>query len=172
MAAAGIFADDERIELLDGWIIPTTPIGPDHSATVELLRELFQKAVPHGYCLRFQQTLLLPTSAPQPDAVVARGQTRDYRQRHPDAADAALVVEVADSSLAVDRGAKAALYAAAGIPEYWIIDLAARHVVINRSPDIAQARYQQQEIVQPPRQLPLILDGAERGQVDVGELFS
>lgn len=75
---------------------------------------------------------LTPVSQPEPDIAVVKGSARDYAVAHP--TTALLVVEVAESTLAFDRGEKASLYAGAGISEYWVLNLVARRLEVSRDP--------------------------------------
>jgi Uma2 family endonuclease len=130
MIGLGLFAD-ERIELLRGVLVKLTPQLAAHASTVSRLNHLLMTRLQGRFGLRIQSPLALSDdSEPEPDvAVVAPG---DYDTEHP--RSALLVVEVADSSLRKDR-AKAALYASAGIAEYWIINLGARTIEVHSSPD-------------------------------------
>jgi Uma2 family endonuclease len=129
LVALGAFAG-ERLELLQGALVTMSPQHAPHAATISRLTKLLVRRLADTYELRFQLPLAIAEdSEPEPDvAIVAAG---DYQRAHP--TTALLVIEVADSSLARDRR-KAALYAAAGIPECWIIDLAARVVEVYRAP--------------------------------------
>lgn len=148
-----------------------TPIGPDHSATVEILRELLHAMVPDGFCLRFQQPVTLTGSEPQPDAAIARGKSRDYRRRHPSSKDLAIVIEIADSSLPLDQGLKTSIYAADGVPEYWIVNLVDRKIEVFREPQSPAGVYSQRATFGPGQDIPLVLDGRECGHVNVAQLF-
>lgn len=129
LVAEGCF-DDERIELLAGWLVAMSPSSAAHAWVVQTLDERL-RAVGEAATVRAQLPLALSAdSEPEPDlAVVPPG---DYRARHPD--HALLVVEVADTSLAKDRGPKAELYASAGVPEYWIVNLVDRVVEVHTEP--------------------------------------
>jgi Uma2 family endonuclease len=134
MGTEGILRSDERVELIDGEIVDMTPTGPRHSSSVARLVTLLTAALP-GAEIRFQDVLHLRDGFdPQPDAAVYRSRADRYAKSHPTAADALLVVEVADSSLLYDRTTKTEHYAAAGIPEYWLLDLKRSRVVILRNP--------------------------------------
>jgi len=120
MVEAGLFRD-ERVELLRGLLVEMSPQDPRHSAPIDRLTELLVLALAPRARVRVQLPVALSEdSEPEPDlAVVAAG---DYDTEHP--THALLVIEVAGSSLRKDRGLKASLYAEAGVPEYWIVDLA------------------------------------------------
>ena len=128
LAEAGILAEDERIELLDGEIIVMAPIGPPHEGGTdqlnsELAHRLYGRAI-----VRVQGSVQLnDDSLPQPDIAILRLRD-DYHRERPMPADVLLLIEVADSSLEYDRRAKLPRYAAAGIPEVWIANLRTRQV--------------------------------------------
>ena len=137
MIEAGLFGGPRprRAELIGGEIREMTPIGPAHEDAVTRLDDWSHDNAPSSEVLiRVQSSIGLPEidSAPQPDvAWVVRG---DYRDRRPTAAEVLLITEVAESSLASDRSEKAELYAAAGIAEYWLVDLTSRAVEVRRDP--------------------------------------
>lgn len=134
LAAAGFFGDDDRFELIDGEIVEMVPIGPKHAGVTTLVGDALRSAVGPSYHIRDQNPLALtPYSEPQPDVAVVAGGPRDYLDGHP--ASAVLVVEVADTTGSYDRERKGPLYAAAGIPEYWIVDLPTRTVEVYRAPE-------------------------------------
>ena len=128
MDAAGIFHPDERIELLDGEIITMAPINEPHADGTDRLEDLLKENLRGRARVRVQGPVQLnDRSLPQPDIAVLQLRP-DYHRRHPLPADVYLLVEVADSSLASDRSVKLALYADAGIPEVWIVNVPARQV--------------------------------------------
>ena len=106
MIEAGVFAADERFELLEGWIVAEITRTPPHDVAIELLTDALRGALPAGWWVRVQSAITLTDSEPEPDLAVVRGAVRDHVQRHPDAAEIAVVIEVADSSLAPDRDLK------------------------------------------------------------------
>jgi Uma2 family endonuclease len=139
MAEAGIFRPNERVELIDGEILTKSGQTSVHSIALLLAAEALRAACGKGFDVRPQLALALSeTSEPEPDLAVVAGSPRDYRDAHP--STALLVVEVAETSLAFDRGVKKALYARAGIPEYWIVDLGERALEVYRSPHGANYR--------------------------------
>jgi Uma2 family endonuclease len=129
------FAEPPRVELIAGAIVMMSPIGSRHEEIVDRLTAWSFRSLPHDMArIRIQQSLGIPgeQSVPQPDVAWVR--PRDYRDRRPEAADALLVIEVADTSLAYDLGEKAAVYAAGGVRDYWVVDAAAEIVHILRAP--------------------------------------
>ena len=130
MVELGLF-QDERIELLRGVLVKMSPQLAPHASTVQKLNQLLMTRLQGRFTLRVQSPLALSDdSEPEPDvAVVDLG---DYETEHP--RTALLVIEVSDTTLKKDRG-KAAVYAGAGVPEYWIINIGARTVEVHSSPD-------------------------------------
>lgn len=119
MVSVGLFVDD-RVELLHGVIVRMSPKGPPHESAIEHLNELLVRGLAGRATVRIQSSFAASAdSMPEPDvAIVPRG---DYSARHPEIAH--LLIEVADSSLPTDRGTKATLYAACGVPEYWVVNV-------------------------------------------------
>ncbi len=131
MVDGGLFGDD-RVELIEGMLVAMSAKGPEHDAGVEWLTERFVTALAGRASVRVQSALTFAglESEPEPDLVVV---ARDApRPRHPSAA--LLVIEVAVSSLRYDRRVKAPLYAGAGVPEYWVVDLVGEAVERFRDP--------------------------------------
>jgi Uma2 family endonuclease len=138
MIEAGILDEDEHVQLIDGFLIAMTPQGEPHAQVIQRLNRLLVRSVGEGLVVRPQLPLTLGDSEPEPDLAVVR-EADLSRDRHPGAA--LLVVEVAADSLRVDRGAKAVLYARAGIPEYWIVSLEDSTVEVLRDPDASAGAY-------------------------------
>jgi len=136
LAEAGILRDDERVELIDGEILlHMSPINSPHRVAVYKTVRRIEAAAGAGYYVDAQMPISLADGQePQPDVFVARGMVENYADHHPSPRDLVLVVEVSDTSIAFDRTRKAALYGAAGIGEYWLIDLKARALEVRRSP--------------------------------------
>jgi Uma2 family endonuclease len=133
----GVFTVDERIQLLDGELVELSPQGVPHASVIEALTERLVPALAGRARVRVQ----LPFAAgeysePEPDVAIVPADTP--RDQHPD--EAQLVIEVADSTLSLDLGRKARIYAAAGVPEYWVIDVTATVAHVHTEP--ADAGYQ------------------------------
>jgi Uma2 family endonuclease len=135
MARAGIFDEDNRVELLDGVIVNMSPINPPHAFAVSELAQMFMEGLRGSAVVRVKDTVQLPhLSAPQPDIAVVRGPRDVYARRHPGPEDILLIVEVSDSTLAFDLRVKLPLYARAGIPDFWIADVVHRQLLVHRAP--------------------------------------
>jgi Uma2 family endonuclease len=133
MAEAGIFKPDERVELLEGEIVPMNPVGTPHFWCVNRLNQRFSQVPDSRWIVSVQGPLRLHDGGePEPDVVILRPDTP--QNRHPGPADALLVIEVADGSITKDRGLKRGMYARARIPEYWIVDLNTDRVEVYRQP--------------------------------------
>jgi Uma2 family endonuclease len=137
MIAAGVFdpAEAQRLELIGGELHMMSPIGDRHADAVDWLARWSMLAVdPTAVLVRVQNPLAIPgsESAPQPD--LAWVTFRRYADRRPLPEEVSLLIEVADTSLDFDVTMKAALYAAAGIADYWVIDLVSRAVIVFREP--------------------------------------
>lgn len=135
MGEAGVFAPDARVELIEGDVIDMAPIGSPHAGTVTLLTRIFYSTIGDKAVVSVQNPVRLgPYSEPEPDLAVLRTRPDFYRGSHPTPEDVFLVIEVADTSLPLDRDVKVPLYAKSGIPEVWLIDLTNRLLTIYREP--------------------------------------
>ena len=135
MGEVGLFPPGVRVELIDGDVVPMNPIGPDHAGHVDRLGELFIERLGRRVTLRFQTPIRLRLHGqPEPDLAVLRRRPDFYTSGHPTPEDAYLLVEVADSSVQYDRQVKMPMYARAGIPEVWLVNLVEGHVVVYRDP--------------------------------------
>jgi Uma2 family endonuclease len=138
MIEAGILGEDERVELLEGVIVAMTPQQPPHARRIEWLAHFLARRLGDHFRVRSQLPLSLgESSEPEPDVAVVRAGSGS-EERHP--ATALLVIEVADTSLRKDR-AKASLYARAGVPEYWIVNVKDRVVEVFLEPEPEAGRY-------------------------------
>ena len=132
MAEAGLF-EGKHVELIQGRVIEMSPVGSAHATGVSLVGDTLRRVTGEGFFTRWQMPLDLGVlSEPEPDIAMVTGTARDYATAHPKTA--ALIVEVSESSLDYDRTEKASLYAAAGIPEYWVLNLSGRQLEIRRDP--------------------------------------
>jgi Uma2 family endonuclease len=130
---AGFFRYREPVELIGGELVVAEPQGSGHYAAIRAVEEALRGAFGPGWDVRTQGPLALDDdSEPEPDASVVQGSFRDYVTAHP--SRPVLVVEVSESSLALDRHHKGSLYARAGLADYWIVNLVDRVVEVCREP--------------------------------------
>ncbi len=166
-------ADREPIELLEGWVVPKVGEDAIHAATVEVTADLLREVLPTGWVVRGPHPVTTPDSEPEPDVTVARGTQRDYLRRHPTPADAALVVEVANTSVRQDRGIKRRVYARAGMPTYWIVVLHERVVEVYTDPSgpTAEPAYATVRRYADGDHVPVVVDSLEVGTIAVADLL-
>jgi len=176
LIAAGVVGEDEPVILWKGQLVATMGKGRPHSKALTKLYRRMVALVPEGWYVEQEQPLILGDhSMPEPDLSVVRGTPDDYPDRPATAADAALVVEVADSSLAEDLGEVLAAYAAEGIPAYWVANLRARRFEVYTDPIAAgdgPASYRQSKIYAIDDAIPVVLDGREVGAIPVRDVLS
>jgi len=135
MGEVGILHEDDRVELIEGELVAMTPIGSNHSGTINTLNRALVMAVGSRGVVAVQNPVQLDDlSEPQPDFSILRPRPDDYRRATPRPDEVVLIIEVADSSLAYDRAIKRALYARHGIPEPWIVNLQANNVEVCLKP--------------------------------------
>ena len=135
MVEAGILTECDRVELLDGDIVEMTPIGHRHATCVAALNRMLVTGVGARALVWPQGPIRLSErSQPEPDLALLRPRPVSYRDAPAVPQDVLLLIEVADSSLARDRGLKRPLYAAAGISEYWIVNVEDREIEVHSSP--------------------------------------
>jgi Uma2 family endonuclease len=147
MGEVGILGPDDRVELIAGEIIDMSPIGSLHAALVARLASTLGQRVGETAIIWTQNPLALDdTSQPQPDLTLLRPRADFYAAAHPGPADVLLVIEVADTTLAFDLDVKVPLYAAAGVPEAWVIEAASRRTHVFRRPD--GGRYVEHHVVE------------------------
>jgi Uma2 family endonuclease len=153
MIEAGTLGEDDHVQLIAGAVLAMTPQGPAHALVIQNLTRLVAQGLAADLALRPQLPLTLPDdSEPEPDLAVVRLADARSREHHP--RTALLVVEVAGDSLRLDRQTKAALYARAGIPEYWIVNLAETTVEVHRDPDPETGAYRAKAVVASEGTLP------------------
>jgi Uma2 family endonuclease len=166
----GVFHEDDKVELLEGWIVPKMPKNPLHDGTIDLLDGLLSDVLPAGWHTRVQNSLVTSDSVPEPDITVVCGERGAYRGKHPTGRDAALVIEVAESSVALDRK-KAAIYARAGISEYWIVNLEDWQLERMTQP-LPDGTFANTEILYAADAVPLTIAGAVIASLPLGELLT
>lgn len=173
LAEIGVLTPDDRVELLEGWIVPKMSIDPPHAVAIELIDDLIVPLLPAGWRRRIQLPVRTFDSEPEPDVAVVRGTPRQHSGRHPDPKEVGLIIEVADSSLGRDRGTKARLYARAGIPVYWIVNLIDRQIEVHADPTgpADEPEYRRVETVPADADVEFSLDGNAIARLKVAEML-
>jgi Uma2 family endonuclease len=169
MAEAGVLAE-RHIELIGGYLVKKMVTKPPHVWTVDAARESLEQLIGAGWHVREEKPVRIPEfDEPEPDIAVVRGTRDDYSARHPGPGDIGLLVEVSDSSLSWDRGAKLAAFARARVPTYIIVNLTDRQVEVYSDP--VGDGYQTTNTYRGEAQFPVVLAGAELGQIAVSALM-
>lgn len=178
----GILQDGDPIELIDGLLVrkdrsvcgesPMTH-HPRHALLIKRLQRLLTAACDSSDLhVQIQLPVMLSQiSAPEPDIAVVRGSEEDYADRHPGPTDLSLVIEIAGSSLSTDRSTKQRLYATAGIPQYWLINLAESEVENYERPNGVSGTYTQRTIWKPGQTLVWEPSPAQRLEINLIDLF-
>ena len=136
MAEAGIFGRDERVELIDGIIVPMSPQNTPHSTSIRLTNMVFTELYRDTHVISCQTPFDAGgDSQPEPDfALIPIQHLRETASRGQQPTQADLILEISDTSLSYDRNEKASVYACAGVPEYWILDLKNRRLEVRQQP--------------------------------------
>jgi Uma2 family endonuclease len=134
MLKAGILSPADRVELLDGQIVQMSPQLPPHAGTTQRIDKYLKNLFREQADIRVQLPITLVTSEPEPDIAVVRIDMTDYGDRHPAVSDVFLLIEVAHTSLELDRGQKSLIYARATIQDYWVVDVNRRQLYVYRYP--------------------------------------
>ncbi|MBK8022338.1 MAG: Uma2 family endonuclease [Chloroflexi bacterium] len=170
MMSASVLTESDHVELIRGHLVKKEGKDQAHILAMGLLVDWLYSIVPQGWFVSTENPVVIADSMPEPDVILVRGQRRDFGNRRftPDTLE--LVVEVSDSSLEIDRNVKLSLYAEAGIPLYWIVNLRDHRVEVYTQPqrDTKPAYYAALQIYGPAVRLPLTLDGAEIATIAAG----
>lgn len=168
----GILTEDSNVELLEGWIVPKMTKHPPHDNRIDVLLYLLLSLLPEGWFIRTQNCVVTDDSVPESDLAVVRGAPGDYENQHPRGTDIALIVEVADATVRRDR-AKAAIYARAGVPLYWIVNLDDGQIEVYSSPRGRGPKraYQPAEVLRGKDELRVVIDGRQVGKLAVRDIL-
>ena len=172
---SGALGPEPRTELIDGVIIDKMTKNSPHIIATDLVQYLFIRLVPAGYFFTMGNPVVIEAlnSVPEPDAMVVRDDPRDIRGRGATPAVTALAVEVADTPYALDRSRKSKLYAMAGIPIFWLVDLNRRRLEVfsNLSGQGDQSQYDSAKSFGESDEAPFVLDGQEIARFRVSEIL-
>jgi Uma2 family endonuclease len=169
----GILTEDDNLELLEGYLVHKMSRNPPHDAAIQKGTKKWLRVLPAGWDLRVQSAVTLLDSEPEPDFAIVRGDETAYLTRHSAAADIGLLIEVSDSTLPGDRDDKGRIYARAGIPCYWIVNLNDRQIEVYTSPSgaVPDPKFAQRVDFRVGDSIPLVLAGAAPILVAVQDLL-
>jgi Uma2 family endonuclease len=165
----GILGPEDPVELLEGILVQKMSKNPPRSFTTDGTVEALRRIAPAGWYVRAQDPITLSKSEPEPDVAFVRGDRRDYSARHPGPGDIAIVVEVAEATLDRDKILKKRIYAAAGIPIYWLINLVKLRIEVYSEPKSGD--YQQYTVYGSDDSVPVTLDGGALSAIPVRSLL-
>lgn len=174
MIASGALTSEDKVELLENYVVLKMPHNPPHDSTIQRMLRPLLKSLPRGSDLRVQSAITLRDSEPEPDFAIVRGSSADYENHHPSAADVGLLIEVADTSLARDRHDKGRIYANAGIAVYWVVNLLDRQIEVYRQPSTAEmaAEYSASQFYRIGDLVPVVLEGEAVARIPVADLLA
>jgi Uma2 family endonuclease len=173
MLGKGILTEHDRVELIEGVLFQKMGQNPPHSLATGLLADWLSGVVGAEYFVCALQSVTTLESEPEPDLTVIRGKRRDFSTSHPSPQQVALLAEISDSTLTYDRTVKKGLYARAGIPIYWIVNLVESRIEVytapsgpTPAPDYAECR-----VFAPTDEVALVMDGKPVGKIGAKELL-
>jgi len=168
----GMISENDRVELIHGWIVTKMGINPPHNNGVTALMELLQSLQIPDATIRVQQPITTTDSEPEPDVVLASGLRPLFKARNPKPSEVIVLVEVADSSLHEDRTTKLELYAKAKVAVYWIVNLVDRRVEVYTQPKGGKnPGYKTRTDYGPGDSIPVVVGGKKVGTIAVKELL-
>lgn len=172
MLEAGILADGEPYELLEGLLVKKMTINPPHSVTVSLIDDRLRAVLPPQWSVRPGQPITLSDSEPEPDLSVVVAPVTRYLKSHPTPRDIGLVIEVSDTTLVDDRTVKARVYARARLPEYWIVNIPERQIEVYTRPRAGRSpAYLSRRDYADSQAVPLVLRGQAVATLPVTDLL-
>lgn len=168
-----MYTEDDKVELIEGYIVPKMARGLPHDSTMDCFDLAFEGRLPPGWKMRCQRAVTLIDSEPEPDYAIVRMPARGFESRHPTPKDIGQLTEVSDSSLDQDRGEKKRVYARAGIPVCWIVNLVDNIIEVytqpsgpTENPDYASRQdFARGDVV------PVVLDGVTIASLPVSDLL-
>lgn len=157
----GVLTEDDNLELIEGYLVLKMARNPPHDRTIQRMNRRVINQLPPGWDIRIQSAVTLIESEPEPDIAIVKGDDSCYENHHPLVNDIGALIEVADSTLLGDRADKGRIYARAGIPVYWIINLIDRQIEVYQQPSgpTAAPGYATPSIYRSGDSIPFVLDG-------------
>jgi Uma2 family endonuclease len=174
LVESGVYGAKDPVFLWKGRLVEKMPKGWPHSFTSMSLFKILMHFMPEGWHAVLEVPLRLSgNSMPEPDLMIVRGSLRDYLHRSRTALDVAIVIEVADSSLAQDSVSKLRAYAFDSVPIYWIVNIPKGRIVVYCQPTGPSEKpsYQEYREYGPNDEIPVLLDGLEVGRIAAKEIL-
>lgn len=167
---SGALRGEDRVELIDGFIVQKDTRDRSHPLAAKQAMLALLTVVPPGWHVASERPVVTSSrSKPEPDLAVVKGEARDFLERDITAVDVALVVKIAQSRLECDRTVMAPIYAASGIPTYWILNVAEEQIEVYSNP--ASGHYQAHEDYRFGQEVPLLIEGTDAGPVPVTDVL-
>ena len=167
--ASGLLNDPKKVELIDGYMVTKMAKSAEHGFSNKEVVKALEKCLLPGWTWRQEQPVRMTAyDEPEPDVTIVRGSDADYRHRIPEATDVVLLVEVRATSVSADRQ-QANVYARAGIPVYWIVNLVDRQVEVYTDP--GPAGYAKRTDFPSGQRVPVVIDGRQTGQIAVDDIL-
>jgi Uma2 family endonuclease len=173
MIEAGLLTENDRLELLEGFLIEKMTVNPPHSFTTDQIRDELMAILKSEYFVKSQQPITTDDSEPEPDVIIVQGNKRDFVKRHPEPQDVPIVIEVSDATLHQDQTWKKRIYAQAGIAMYWIVNLSERQIEVYSQPSglSDNPTYHHLTTYHETDQIPVILNNQEIATLTVRDLL-
>lgn len=170
LVESGVLTEQDQIELIDGILVKKMSRNRPHVQAVNKGFWALNRLVPAGFHVRKEDPVVVSDlSKPEPDLMVVRGDVEDYDARDVTWSDIAIVVEIAESSLAADRTTMGRIYGAGKIPVYWIVNLINRRVEVFRDP--SSEGHADWQMFGAGDELPVVIDGTEVGRIAVSDIL-
>jgi len=170
MIADGLIAEDDPVELIEGLLVTKTSRKRPHIVAGKKGLRVLSRIIPTGWHVAKEDPVVVSDwSKPEPDLAVVRGVGEDYLERDVTAADVALVIEIAESSLSVDQTDMVRVYSSSGISAYWIVNLVDLQVEVYTDP--SPGGYQSSQVFKPGQHVRVVINGLEVGQIAVADLL-
>jgi Uma2 family endonuclease len=164
------FYGDNRLELIDGYIVRRDEMKPAHAVVTGRLRRRIDRTLSAGWSTREDKPVRIPPRyEPLPDIATVRGDDENYLEHHPGPGDIAFLVQISDATLSKDQGKKLATYTQNDIPVYWIVNLVDHQVEVYTDP--GQDGYGKHLVFTPGQSVPVVVEGREVGQIAVTDIL-
>ncbi|OWK37991.1 hypothetical protein FRUB_07111 [Fimbriiglobus ruber] len=172
MIEIGILTPEDNVELINGWIVETMPANPPHKKCLRRVLLFLAPLFAGEWVVDSQAPVTLADSEPEPDFCVVLGPEDKYDTRHAGPGEIVFVLEISDTTLEYDRGEKLALYAAAKVPVYWIINLKDRRVEVYTAPRGGKnPTYRTRTDYGPADSVPVTMTGRQLGSIVAGDIL-